>query len=167
MPKLNNRNPKMGKLKSYAIVRYGGKIHYLGEHGTLEALSAYNRFCAELQSNPTRFAVQNEDAYATVKELAAAYLDHCEAVQAYRDFHNNKTAILDFLLPLFGDGTEVDKFSPKCLRLVRETMVESGRFCRNVVNRHTKALVAMFQWGVAEEIVPPSIPDALKSGSVI
>ena len=64
MPKLNSRNPKMGKLKSYAVVRYGGKIHYLGKHGTPEALAAYNRFCAELQSNPSCVIVQNEETSA-------------------------------------------------------------------------------------------------------
>jgi hypothetical protein len=55
MPKLINRNPKFSKLKKYAVVYYCGKIHYLGLHGTPEALTAYNRFCAEIQSNPVFF----------------------------------------------------------------------------------------------------------------
>jgi len=52
MPKLINRNPKLSKLKEYAVVYFHGKIHYLGRHGTPEALIAYNRLCAEIQANP-------------------------------------------------------------------------------------------------------------------
>ena len=53
MPKLVNKNPKLGKLGKYAVVYHNGKIIYLGDYGTPEALAAYNRFCAEVQSNPT------------------------------------------------------------------------------------------------------------------
>ena len=52
MPKLINRNPKLGKNGKYAVVRYKGKTHRLGQYGTPKALHAYNRFCAELTSNP-------------------------------------------------------------------------------------------------------------------
>ena len=83
MPKLTNKNPKLGKLGRYAVVRTGGKTIYLKDplggnvkHGTKEALAAYNRFCAELQSNPTGFIPQTREPDATVKELGAAFLDH-------------------------------------------------------------------------------------------
>ena len=62
MPKLVNKNPKLGKLGKYAVVRHGGTTIYLKDpqgrnarHGTKEALTAYNCFCAELQNNPTGY----------------------------------------------------------------------------------------------------------------
>jgi len=75
MPKLINRNPKLSKLRKYAVVYYRGKIYYFGQYGTPEALSAYNRFCAELQANPTILLSSGEKC-VTVRELAAAFLDH-------------------------------------------------------------------------------------------
>jgi len=49
MPKLVNRNPKLSKLREYAVVYFRSKIHYLGRHGTTEALVAYNRLCTEIR----------------------------------------------------------------------------------------------------------------------
>ena len=101
MPKMNNRNPKMGKLGTYAVIRYGGKTHYLGRHGTKEALAAYNRFCTELQANPNGYIVPSGVEDVTVSELCAGYLAHAEGAMATKDFLNCKTAVLDFVLPLF------------------------------------------------------------------
>ena len=78
MPKLLNRDPKLSKLKKYAVVYYHGKIHYLGHHGTLEALSAYNRFCAEIQTNPT-LSQPSEVKNVTICELTATFLDYAKA----------------------------------------------------------------------------------------
>ena len=114
MPKLNNRNPKMGKLGNYAVIRYGGKIHYLGKHGTKEALAAYNRFCIELQTNPTGYTIPSGAEDVTVSELCAGYLTHAEETMGVKDFLNCKTAIGGFVLPLFCDYA-VDSFSPKSL----------------------------------------------------
>ena len=60
MPKLVNKNPKLGKNGIYAVVRYKGKTHRLGKHGTPEALTAYNRFCVELHTNPAFLVPKNE-----------------------------------------------------------------------------------------------------------
>ena len=75
MPKLKHKNPKLGKNGIYAVVRYKGKTHRLGKHGTKESLIAYNRFCTELQTNPT-FLVQKNERDITLDEVAAAYLDY-------------------------------------------------------------------------------------------
>jgi len=80
MPKLVNRNPKLGKNGIHAVVRYKGKTHRLGKHGTPEALKAYNRFCAELTSNPETFLMPKEpEAKITLDEVAAAYIDYAES----------------------------------------------------------------------------------------
>jgi hypothetical protein len=84
--------------------------------GTPEALTAYHRLCIELQSNPTGYAIPNGVEDITVSELCAAYLTYAEETMAIKDFLNCKTAIIDFLLKLYGSGTPVDSFSTKCLR---------------------------------------------------
>jgi len=78
MPKLINRNPKLSKLKKYAVSYYRGKIHYFGIHGTQEALIASNRFCAELQEHPI-VSLPKAGKHVTVKELSAAFLDYAKS----------------------------------------------------------------------------------------
>ncbi|MDR0327357.1 MAG: site-specific integrase [Planctomycetaceae bacterium] len=153
MPKLINRNPKLSKLKKYAVVYYHGKIIYLGDYCTPEALVAYNRFCAEIQGNPALCPPKAEEPDVTVPELTAAYLDYAKANTDPTIYGIYRTIVLDFLDKLYGDNTSVNDFKPSCLKLVRESMVQSRRFCRNTVNRHTQRIVSLFEWGVENELV--------------
>jgi hypothetical protein len=165
MPKLINRNPKLSKLKKYAVVYYHGKIHYLGLHGTPEALSAYNRFCAEVQSNPT-FYLQNGERNITVEELSVAFLDHVKATKAMTDpanYGHCRTIVFDFLLKLYGGDIPVDSFKPSCLKLIRDMMIKSRRFCRGVINSHVRRVVSIFVWGVEHELVLETTWRALKA----
>ena len=163
MPKLINRNPKLSKLSKYAVVYYRGKIHYFGLHGTPEALTAYNRFCAELQSNPTVLLSAGEKR-VSVRELAVAFLDHAKASPDHAEFGHYRVIVLDFLDKLYGDDTPVEDFKPRCLKLVREQMVQSRRFCRKIINTYTRRIVSMFAWGVEHDLVPETTWRALKVG---
>ena len=98
----------------------------------------------------------------TVRELAAAFLDHAEANVNHTDYTHFRVAILDFLDKLYGNNFPVDDFKPRCLKLVREEMVESRRFCRNTINKYTKFIVATFRWGVENELVLETTWRALK-----
>ena len=162
MPRLINRNPKLSKLKKYAVVYYHGKIHYLGQHGTPEALVAYNRFCAGIQSDPTFYLTKGETDVA-VSELTAAFLDYVKATADSSSYSFWRIIILDFLDKLYGDDTPVDSFKPSSLKLVREEMIRSRRFCRRIVNRYTHRLVSIFAWGVENELVKETTWRALKS----
>jgi len=162
MPKLINRNPKLSKLKKYAVVYYRGKIHYLGLYGTPEALAAYNRFCAEIQNNPA-FYLQSGEASVTVPELAVAFLDHAKATLTVPNYTHYRIVLLDFLLKLYGGDITADNFKPSCLKLIRKEMIQSGRFCRGVVNEYTRRIVTAFSWGVGEEYVNPNTVAALKA----
>ena len=162
MPKLINRNPKLSKLKEYAVSYYRGKIHYFGRHGTPEALTAYNRFCAAIQANPVAVPLPNGDHNVSVRELAAAFLDYAKANTNPTDYAHYRVIVLDFLDKLYGDDTSVDNFTPRCLKLVRTEMMKSGRFCRNIVNRYTKNIISIFAWGVENELVQETTWRALK-----
>ena len=163
MPKLINRNPKLSKLKQYAVVYYRDKIHYLGLHGSPEALTAYNRFCAEIQSNPI-FTPQSGEASITIAELVAAFLDHAKATLKAPNYDHYRVVLMDFLLALYGDDkTAVDNFSPRCLKLVRQQLIISRRFCRKMVNEYTRRIVAVFSWGVGEEYVNSNTAATLKA----
>ena len=152
MPKLKNQPPKYCKINKYAVVYVDGKPHYLGLYGSPESHAAYSRFVAERQAAPT-VCLPKEGTDVSVKELGVAFLDHAKANTDPTTYTIYRMIVLDFLLKLYGDGTPVDDFTPRCLKLVRETMVQSHRFCRNTINRHTQRIVSLFEWGVSEELV--------------
>ena len=162
MPILKNRPPKYQRSGKYAVVYHHGKRIYLGEYGSPESHAAYSRFVAERQANPT-FHLSAEEVNVTVKELAAAYLDHAKANTDPTTYIIYRTIVLDFLDKLYGDDTPVDAFKPSGLKLVRDAMVQSQRFCRKTVNRHTQRIVSLFEWGVSEELVQETTHRALKT----
>jgi len=166
MPK--SKPPKLCKDGKKAFVLIGGKKHYFGLWGSTEVKAEYARFQLEWWKNyrnpikaPLITLEQNGDT--TIGNLAAFYLTHAERTMAMKDFLNCKTAIVDFVLELYSDDSSADSFTPKCLKLVRTAMVQSRRFCRGVINSYVKRIVAMFRWGVEEDIVAGSTWHALRS----
>ena len=162
MPKLINRNPKLTKLKKYAVVYYHGKIHYLGLFGSPEALTAYNRFCTEIQSNPT-LVVRSGESSVSIAELVAAFLQHAKATLKTPNYTHYRIVLLDFLLKLYGGDTTADSFSQRCLKLVRTQMIQSRRLCRGTINEYTRRIATVFSWGVENELVEETTWRALKS----
>ena len=162
MPKLKNRPPKYAKLKQYAVVYFQGKIHYLGLYGSPESKTAYARFVAESRIDPI-FLPPQENEKVTIPELAVAFLDQVKPTQDNATFGHYRTLIGDFLLKLYGDDTAVDDFKPRCLKLVRAEMIQSQRFCRNMINKYIRLVVSVFHWGVSEELVRPDTHLALKA----
>ena len=161
MPKLNNRPPKYSKMGKYAVVYARGKPNYLGLHGSPESKIAYARFIAELQANPIA-SPSNGEKSITVSELTAAFLDHAQANTDPTYYTHCRIIAIDFLYPLFGDGTSVDNFKPSCLTLVRKEMIKSRRFCRRTINDYTFRIISIFAWGVRNDLVHESTVRALR-----
>ena len=161
MPILKNRPPKYQRSGKYAVVYHHGKRIYLRDYGSPESQTTYSRFVAEIQANPA-FYLSKGEASVTVKELAAAFLDHAKVTQDDADYRHCRVAIVEFLLKLYGDSTPVDDFTPRCLKLVREEIVKSQRFCRNTINKYIRRIVFMFAWGVENDSVPETTWRALK-----
>ena len=161
MPKLKNKPPKYSKLKQYAVVYFQGKTHYLGSYGSPESKAAYARFVAESRVDPVLLPPQ-EGEDVTMPDLVAAFLEHAKPTLDDATFGHYRTIAGDFLLKLYGD-TAVDGFKPRCLKLVRAEMIQSQRFCRNVINAYTRRIVSLFHWGVSEELVNPNTHLALKA----
>jgi len=166
MPKLNNRPPKYSKMGKYAVVYYGGKSYYLGRYGSDESKVAYSRLLAEIQASPTGVPLPKEEQHVTVRELAAAFLDYSQSSINPTDYAHYRTVVLDFLDKLYGDDTPVEQFKPSCLKLVRQEMMKSRRFCRNIINKYIKFTVANFGWGVEHNLVPDNVESVKNSESI-
>ncbi len=164
MPKLKNRPPKLCKNGNYAFVRYQGEKISLGRWGSDESKQAYARFITEIQNNPLpNLVVARSVARVSapvnqeglISELAVLYLVHIKANNIqHSDYSLCKTILEDFLLPLYADFP-ANSFSPKCLKHVRANMVSSGRYCREQINKSIRRIIAMFSYGVEEELCLP------------
>ena len=164
MPKLVNQPPKYAKSGKYACVCHNGKKISLGRHGSPESKIAYKRFLAEW-SNPTLCPSKGEKD-VTVKELAGTFLDHAKATLGSTNYSHYRTAIMEFLVELYGD-IPVEEFKPSCLKAVRAQLIQARkkgkpRFCRIMINDYARRFVALFKWGVEEELVKPETWAALK-----
>jgi len=106
MPKLN-RPPKYCKDGKYAAVYPHGKKFRIGLHGSPESQIAYARFIAESKANPA-FHIHTGKADTTVREVAAAFLDHAERTLGPPNYAHYRIVIVDFLLKLYGDTAAKD-----------------------------------------------------------
>ena len=61
---------------------------------------------------------------------------------------------------LYGSTLAKD-FSPKALKAVRQSMIDSG-LARKTINQRIGRIIHVFKWAVSEEMVPPSVYQALK-----
>jgi integrase len=138
-----------------------GKRIYLGDYGSPESHAAYSRFIAEIRVNPTSHLTKGKTDIA-VCELTAAFLDHAKQTFAPIVYSFYRVIITDFLDKLYGDDTPVDEFKPSCLKLVRDDMIRSRRFCRRTVNRCTNGIATIFAWGVENDLVKETTWRALK-----
>ena len=173
MPKNRYKPPKYCKLKAgkklYAVVYHQGKTVYLGDYGSPESKIAYARFIAEYKQGQEIAIpiIQKGEPGITVKELGIAFLDHMLIVQGAAkhgkiDYGHCRVA-LSILFKLYGDDIPADDFKPKNLKLYRQELINSKRFCRKTINKYVRRIVSMFAWGAEEELLEYSTVAALKA----
>jgi integrase len=162
MPKLKNVPPKLCRIKATntAVVSINGRRIVLGPYGSEKSLQEYARFLAEWTNADVKEKVRAEKKSPTVAKLVAEYLKWAEKNIAPPHFVHSKTAA-SFLVSLHRQ-TPVENFGPIALTAVQQKMAESGRFSRNYVNDLISRARTMFNWGVANELVPESVAAALK-----
>lgn len=158
MPK---KPPKysLHKPSGRARVRIDGKDVYLGDYGSDDSHRKYARVIAEWHAS---HGIAQAD-HLTLDQLAILYTD-------FADFHYRKNGkptseaslvrlALRHLLHLYGPTKAID-FGPKKLKAVRERMIDAD-YCRVSINRHVGRINRMFQWAVAEELIPVTIYQSL------
>jgi hypothetical protein len=155
------------KPSDQAVVTLDGRDFYLGRYGTDESRGEYDRLIAEWLTNgrplPTPASAGGSDL--SVNEMLLVYLGHADAY----DVKNGKPTVgpgnirlaIRPLRRLYGQSPARD-FGPLALKAVRKAMIDSG-LCRSEVNRRVGRLVRAFKWAVSEEMVPPSVYQALQT----
>jgi integrase len=147
-----------------AYVRIHGKVVYVGEYGSADSKQEYGLLIAELAVTP--IPLPREGSQITVTEVCAAYWTFAEG---YYTKGGQPTSTLEgirrslqFLRRLYG-ATPANEFGPVALKAVRGQMLGSGLLNRTTINKRIDIIRRMFKWGVAEEIVAPTVYQGLQA----
>lgn len=164
------------KPRNQGVVRLDGKDIYLGPYNSPESLEKYHRLIAEWMS-ASRTPVLNqaldltvprtetEPRILSVNELLLAFWHHASVYYASKDGSPTELSCLKYSLrpvrDLYG-MSPANEFGPKALKAVREWFIAKG-ICRDQINSHISRIRRAFRWAVAEQLVEPSLLEALKA----
>ncbi len=159
MPKLTQAIPKYRRHKAsgQAIVSIEGEDFYLGPHGTKASHLEYDRVITEWLAAGRRLPRAGQEI--TIAELAIRYWEFAQGY--YRKDGKPTTSLSEIkaalrpLKRLYG-RTHASEFGPIAFKAIRETIAAEG-----TVNKRIAEIRRMFKWAVGEELVPPSVFQAL------
>lgn len=151
------------KASGHAVVTLGGRDVYLGPFGASENQERYRRAVAEWMAAgcPRRFVGPDAGAKLTVEELAMAYEEMLAAKAGSAGVLYRERLAMAPLRELYG-AIPAAEFGPKKMKAVRATWIRAG-ISRAVVNERTQRLRRMFNWAVAEELVPSAVAHGLNA----
>lgn len=168
LPKYRLHQPKGRSAR--AAVTINGQHIYLGEYDSPESHERYKQEIAKwLCSQQDAAAVPTLDPntpFVSINQLIETYTTYAEG--RYVNEEGDKTSEFDCILsavhPLieaFG-STNAREFGPKSLKQVRALMMSLG-WTHGTINKAVGRIKRMFKWAVSEELVPPTIPQALET----
>ena len=169
MPKLNERLPKyrLHRRSGQAIVTLNGKDHYLGPHNCETSKIEYDQFIAEwLACGRQTSQPVGVQAAISVNELILAFWEHAQKYYRRPDGTltsevTNLRQILRLLRSLYGN-TPATEFGPRALKTIREQMI-ALKWHRKSINKQISRIKMIFRWAVENEMLPPSVHQALQA----
>ena len=168
MPRLTQQLPRYTKHKAsgHAVVKLGGKLHYLGPFGSSQSKRKYQRIVGEwLTADRNPAPVGAEIGELTIVELLARYMPY--AKRHYRkhgeltnEIENIKYAVRP-LKTLYG-RTHVKDFGPLALKALQVHLIDQG-LARTTINARIGIIRRIFRWAVSEQLCPPSVIHGLNA----
>jgi len=136
----------------------------LGIFGSPESLAKHRQLQEKWELSPQQGT--GSAGPLAVRDLVATFLEYAE--QHYRDADGRPTSEFRCyvegvrpLLRLHG-ATPARDFGPVALKAVRGVMIEEG-WARKTINQHVGRIRRIWKWGVAEQLVPAAVWQALLS----
>ncbi|MFA9478218.1 tyrosine-type recombinase/integrase [Phycisphaerales bacterium AB-hyl4] len=163
LPKLRRQKEK-GRPDRAFVVLNGRKIA-CGRWGTPQAHQRYDRAIVEWLAGGRQLPIE-VDQQVTVAILIDRFLAHAQEHYRRRDGSvTNEYGTYERaawpLLALYAD-LAVQDFTPRCLRAVRQKMINAG-WSRPHINSQIRRLRHVFRWGSAQELLPAPIHSALSN----
>jgi integrase len=132
---------------------------YLGPYDSAESKIEYNRVLAEHQANiVATLGVGSSDI--TVNEVLLAFWRYAENYYTTTERNEYKYSLRP-VRQLYGH-TPARSFGPIALKTVRERMIASG-WSRGLINQRIGRIRRVFKWAVGEELIAPSVLQALQA----
>ena len=143
-----------------------GTDHYLGRHGSPESKNAYDRLISLWLTNGRKpILVEDPSPESTVSGICAAYVKHCQSYYVKDGKPTEEQAGINAairrLVEEFG-CLPASELGPLKMQAVQQRFVRDG-VSRYYVNKSINRLKRMFRWAVSQEIIPPSISQAIDS----
>jgi integrase len=151
-----------------ARVKIAGRDHYLGPHGSEESKLRYEELVRKLLTDREKADLARRveiSSSLTIAELVAAYKRFARSYYVKNCRPTNEFGNVALALePVWRrHGYEfVTQFGPKALKAIREGWVAAG-LVRTQVNKRVERVRRMFAWGVAEELIPVEVLQALRT----
>lgn len=163
---------RLHKPSGRAIVVLSGRTVYLGKFGTKASQTAYNRAVAEWlaanreapQAIRHRAGAAIVHAGLTVAELGARYLRFAQIHFRQGGKRTGELWPIKSALRVLRENygrTLAAEFGPLKLQALQQSMIQTG-WARTTINDQTRRVIRVFRWGVTQELVPPSVPAALR-----
>jgi integrase len=148
-------------------VTLDGRDIYLGRYGSPKSRAEFDRLLAEWLTNGRRLPAPIAGADLSVNEVVLAYLRHADGYYLKNGKPTteagNIRASLRPVRELYGHTT-ASEFGPIALKTVRQAFIDSG-ICRGQVNKRISRIIRAFKWAASEEMIPPSVYQALQTVS--
>ena len=147
-----------------AVVRIAGRDVYLGKHGTPESKAEYRRLLGEWMSSGIAPQPPSGQHAVSIEELVLAYWRHAKQHYVKGGQPTSERGLVKAALRWVRrnyKSTRAVDFTPLSLKTIRDAMVASDRYCRNVINLHIGRIRRMFRWATANCLVPASVYQAL------
>ncbi len=155
------------KKTGHGFARFNGKQIWFGPYDGPEAHTRFAAFKAEWEANGRRLPLDERSrAMVTVADVVARYLEHAEVYYRKPDgtpTHEivNTRYTVKPLIELYALRCAA-QFDLRCLKTVRERMINSG-LARSTVNDRVWRIVHIFGWAAEEELTPPETYGSLRA----
>jgi integrase len=172
--------PLCKKIPSYCLHRPSGQARviidgkhvYLGIYGSAQSREQYARLLAERfkpgGAAPVAPFPQHGFPDLSINELLVRYLEFATGYYVKNGRPTGEASNLkDAMRPLRAlySHSLAKNFGPKSLTRVRQYMIDVENLSRGVINNRIDRIRRIFKWAVSEELIAPSVHEALRAVS--
>ena len=160
---------RLHKPSGQAVVTLLGRDYYLGKHGSPESEAEYRRVVAEWLAGGATPPAPSQSGLS-VSEILDRYWTYATVYYRQVDPDSGKSVhtphqyrvkkAIDAVRALYGH-TEARRFGPVALQAIRSELVR--KYARRQVNSLVGCIVRAFRWACANELIPGSVLEGLRS----
>ena len=142
-----------------AVVTLNGKDFYLGNWKSAKSREEYNRLVGEWLASGRMLPTASADGDFGIAELCIRYLRFAKEYYVKDGKRTGEVHVVKNALGILKDyygRTLAKDFGPLSLEALQLRLVNE-KYSRPTINHYVGRIRRVFRWGVAKELVPPSV----------